>query len=78
MTKANIGWEHTLYLTVVQVAIMLGISRSGIYAKLKEHGPGSDPTFPRPRKFGPGMVRFSKAEVMEWANSRSTVGEVAA
>ena len=78
MTKENISWEFSLYLTVVQVAIMLGISRSGIYAKLKGQGPGSDPTFPRPRKFGPGMVRFSKAEVMEWASTRSAISKVAA
>lgn len=78
MTKTHASWENALFLSVLQASIMLNISRSGIYARLKDGGPGSDPTFPRPRKFGRGMVRFSKAELLEWANTRSAILEVTA
>lgn len=41
-----------------------GISRTGIYAAVKN----SD--FPAPYQFGPRMVRFKRAEVLEWMNNR--------
>lgn len=40
------------------------ISRSGIYTAIKNGD------FPAPYQFGPRMVRFKRAEVLDWMESR--------
>lgn len=52
-----------------QVEARTGLSRSSIYARLRENPkrPGDyDPTFPKPVSFGAKAVGWIEAEIDEW------------
>lgn len=48
----------------------LGISRSGIYARISNKSPNFDPSFPRPISIGARAVGWIEAEVDEWLATR--------
>ena len=50
-----------IYLNVKQVAARFGVDTCTIWRKLK-----SDPTFPKPKRFGPQTLRWSVAELEAW------------
>ena len=51
------------YLDDKQVAAALGVARSTIWRWCRQH------RFPQPRKFGPGVARWSEADVQEFADN---------
>ena len=51
-------------LTISEVASMIGIGRSTIYAKMQAN------EFPAPIKTGPRAIRWRTDEVIEWINTR--------
>ncbi|SFR52704.1 AlpA family transcriptional regulator [Thiomicrospira sp. ALE5] len=61
MNNSNIN-----LLTLRDLIKKLALSRSTIYRKLKPTAKGYDPTFPKPKKIGPGSVRWVLSEVEQW------------
>ena len=58
-------------LTRQQLEKILGVRRSTIYKWM------SNGTLPKPIKISPGCVRWRRAELVQWINSRpKAVGEV--
>ena len=56
-----------------QVEARTGLSRSGIYARLRQNPkrPGEyDPTFPKPVSLGPKAVGWIESEIDAWIASR--------
>ena len=58
------------WLTAAQVAEMIGVSDTGL-ANIRE----IDPTFPKPRRWSTGGIRFDKFKVMVWAENQPLAGQ---
>ena len=56
--------DDMIYDPIDLVMKYTNISRTGIYAAVKAGD------FPAPYQFGPRMVRFKRAEVLDWMESR--------
>lgn len=52
-----------------QVAAMVGLERSAIYAKLRAH------QFPQPIRLGPKSVRWIEEEVRQWIENKAAARE---
>jgi prophage regulatory protein len=50
-----------IYLNVKQAAARYGEDPSTVWRRLK-----ADPTFPKPKRFGPQTLRWSIAELEAW------------
>ncbi|MDR1229031.1 MAG: AlpA family phage regulatory protein [Azoarcus sp.] len=56
-----------------QVEARIGLSRSSIYARLRQNPkrPGDyDPTFPKPISVGAKSVGWIESEITDWINNR--------
>ena len=58
------------FLTAAQVAEMLGLSDTGL-----DNIRAIDPTFPEPKRWPSGGIRFDKFKVMAWAERQPTAGD---
>ena len=52
------------FLTVKEVATLLGVSRNSLYVWQRRGG------FPRPLKVGVKAIRFRRSEIMAWMDCR--------
>lgn len=59
-----IGEEKERLLRLTEVQARLGMSRSGIYERIKNGG------FPRPVKIGPRAVAWLESEIDAWLQER--------
>ena len=57
--------EKQLYLTAPQAAQLLGVSREALWRFKRDSA-----DFPIPRYFTPKSPRFSRAEILAWAESK--------
>ena len=55
---------NTTLMRIKQVESAVGLKKSSIYAKVKEHN------FPVPVRLGPKSVAWKSSEVQEWIDTR--------
>ena len=63
-TSSNDKFAHQPFLTMKEVCALTGYSRTHIY---RREAAG---TFPRRVKLGPNSIRFLKAQIWAWVESR--------
>jgi prophage regulatory protein len=74
--KRNMAAQNQTALTILrrkQVEARTGLSRSSIYARLRQNPkrPGDyDPTFPKPISVGAKAVGWIEAEIEEWLTAQ--------
>ena len=71
MTASHIKSGSDLrVLRIEDVKLRTGISRSGIYDRMKVSSPYYDPTFPTQRKLGQSAVGWLEADIEAWIDGR--------